>query len=91
MSTYEGPAIIISNGAESPVTVQLHTYRDGGLRGWRGVGYPDEPGAPDISLDMAKIRLPDGREADADVSFDFRPRHITPLDITGSGRPPFDA
>lgn len=96
MSSYQGPAVAIVNGAETPLTVQLHTYQEGYLRAWRGTAQTTNPGAPNfgLGLDMAKLRLPDGREGDAhfNVLLNFGPGQAdAKIEVIGSGEPPFDA
>ncbi|WP_189106225.1 hypothetical protein [Streptomyces camponoticapitis] len=102
MTTYQGEATVIVNAVEYEVTADLRVETEHvgfiaggmrqtveGLRSWGGTLTVQGPDAAwSISdADMARLRLPDGREGEFLVSAgDFS---TGPLVITGSGAAPF--
>lgn len=102
--SYEGPAVIINEGSEIPVTVRLtveavHEVRtlEGEarplVRRWEGFGEPVDPGRPPIlPMSVSVVRLPDGREGQAYVSVHHHEESgpLASLEIAGLHEPPFD-
>lgn len=66
MSTYNGPAVIITESdTEVSVTARLTSYRDGLRTSWRGSLTPTTDGLQHLSnLDKGRLRLPGETEAD---------------------------
>lgn len=91
--SYQGPAVIISEGQETPAQVRLTADKSERPMRWEGFGEPVQVGRPNISThELAVIRLPDGREGQAHVAVHYSGEdREASLQIAGAGPAPFDS
>ena len=92
---YQGPAILVAEGREIPVTAKLWTYiederthvEDSPLYGWRGILEGEDAFQGRFALSTA-VRLPDGREG---TVYGMSGDGASPnrIEIRGSGAPPW--
>ncbi|MFM9542312.1 DUF4873 domain-containing protein [Streptomyces turgidiscabies] len=89
MTTYDGPATVIADGAEHEVAAHLAISTDGRLKEWHGTLDTQDDGAAWQIQEArsATLRTTDGREGT------FFPVRLevgsTELEIQGSGHAPF--
>ncbi|MCY0952096.1 hypothetical protein [Streptomyces sp. H27-S2] len=96
MSSYNGPAVLITNeGREHPVTANLHTTSHGLRTGWAGtLSVPaNQQPAELMNLSRGRLRLQDEREGEflrPDIG-DWlgSPPQSFQITIVGSGDEPF--
>ena len=91
MTTFSSEAVLIrEDGTEIPVTVNLSSYRNGLRTDWGGTVTPAPDGLREmLNLAKARLRLPDGTEAEF-----LRPDTsdwvgTNRLSISGQGEAPF--